>query len=157
MFSAHALHEERGIPVMHAHILRWRPSPDLIKVGVQAASLHCMALLCIWLDYVVVFGPFFFCLVCGPLERKKTSEERTTSQFNITDGLFGPVELLSITLLLNSRQPRSHTPFRGQWRNYWPHGLGSQRACWSGARLIMLHIAWYSSSEVYIHSIRKSK
>ena len=35
------------------------------------ASLHCMALLCIQLDYVVIFtGPFFFCLVCGLLEKK---------------------------------------------------------------------------------------
>jgi hypothetical protein len=31
----------------------------LIKIGVQAACLHCMAVLCIQLDYVVVSGHFF--------------------------------------------------------------------------------------------------
>ena len=30
IFYAHALCDKRGIPVPHAHILRWRPLPDLI-------------------------------------------------------------------------------------------------------------------------------
>ena len=47
------LRDERGI-VMHVHILRWQSLPALIKIGVQAACLHCMALLCIQLDYVEV-------------------------------------------------------------------------------------------------------
>ena len=71
MFYAHALHDKPGIPVMHAHILCRRPLPDLIKIGVQAACLHFMALLCIQLDYVVISRHFFFCLVYGSLKHAK--------------------------------------------------------------------------------------
>ena len=44
--------------------------------GYLDACLHCMALLCIQLTCEMVFGPFFSCLVCGPivintLNRKK--------------------------------------------------------------------------------------
>ena len=35
-----------------------------------------MALLCIQLNYVVVFGQFFFCLVCGLLEKKKQKKSQ---------------------------------------------------------------------------------
>ena len=73
MFSAHALREKQGLPVMHTHILCWRPLPDLIKIGVQAA---CLALLCIQLDYVEVSGHFFLLSVWAPcytLSRKKSN------------------------------------------------------------------------------------
>ena len=36
------------------------------------ACLHYMALLCIQLKYVVVFGQFFFCLVCRLPCKKKS-------------------------------------------------------------------------------------
>ena len=39
---------------VHIHVVRWRPLPDLLKIGVLAACLHCMALLCIQLDQCVV-------------------------------------------------------------------------------------------------------
>ena len=29
---AHALSKNRGIPIEHAHMLRWRPLPDLLKI-----------------------------------------------------------------------------------------------------------------------------
>ena len=44
MFCAHALHDERVMPVMHTHILPRQPLPDFINIGVLAACLHCMAL-----------------------------------------------------------------------------------------------------------------
>ena len=69
MFSAHVLREKWGIPVMHEHILRWRPLPDLIK-----RLPACI----VWLYYasssIIWWFPdnfFFSCLVCGPLEKKK--------------------------------------------------------------------------------------
>ena len=78
MFSAHVLRAKRGIPIRPVHILRWWPLPDLIKIGVQAACLHWMALLGIQLDYVEVSGQHFFCLVyvCGPLEKKNKKNRR---------------------------------------------------------------------------------
>ena len=30
MFSAHELREKRGMPILRAHIVRWRPLPDLL-------------------------------------------------------------------------------------------------------------------------------
>ena len=36
------------------------PLPNIV-------NMHCMALLCIQLDYLVVSDHLFFCLVCGPL------------------------------------------------------------------------------------------
>ena len=30
MFSAHELREKRGMPVLHAHIVRWRPLSDFL-------------------------------------------------------------------------------------------------------------------------------
>ena len=65
MFSAHALREGRG----YARTVTWRPLPTFVKIEVWAACLHCMGLLCIQLNYVVVYG-LFFCLV-GPLLEKK--------------------------------------------------------------------------------------
>ena len=47
----------------------------------QNWSLGCLlalygSILCIQLDYTVVSGQFFFCLVCGPLEKKTTFKNR---------------------------------------------------------------------------------
>ena len=38
------------------------PLPNIVHMAV----LHCMALLCIQFDYVVVFGPFFLLSVWSP-------------------------------------------------------------------------------------------
>jgi hypothetical protein len=47
----------------YARTYTWRPLPDLLKVGVWGALLHCMALQCtLW-----GFTDNFFCLVCGLL------------------------------------------------------------------------------------------
>ena len=47
------------------------PLPNICVHGYLNACLHCMALLCIQLDHVMVSGPLFVCLVCGLLEKKK--------------------------------------------------------------------------------------
>ena len=51
-----------GIPIMHAHahIITLTTFTYLIKIGVQAACLHCMALLHIQLNHVEISGQFFF-------------------------------------------------------------------------------------------------
>ena len=52
-----------------------------------------MALLCVQLNYVVVFGQFFFCLVCGLLEKR--TKKKPCSMY-VTDTGHGPAVLLSI-------------------------------------------------------------
>ena len=45
------------------------------------AYFHCVAIVCIYphlatlLDYVGLSGPFFFCLVCGPLEKEERKND----------------------------------------------------------------------------------
>ena len=56
--STHALRDGRGL----ASAETWRPLPNLVRIWVYSACLHCMALLCIQLKYVMVSGHFFFCL-----------------------------------------------------------------------------------------------
>jgi hypothetical protein len=47
------------------------PLPNIVHIAIWDACLHCMALLCTQLNYVVVSGQFFFFYLCGPLEKKK--------------------------------------------------------------------------------------
>jgi hypothetical protein len=49
---------------------RDNPLPNIVHIATWDACLYCMALLCIQLNYVVVSGQFFFCLLCGTLEKE---------------------------------------------------------------------------------------
>ena len=59
-----------------------------------------MALLCIQLDYVVVSGPLFFCLVCGLLD-KASLPGKLTSESCTEDDILG--------LDLTSRMPQGQS------------------------------------------------
>ena len=54
------------------------PSPNIVYMawhGYLDACLHCVALLCIQLDSMMVSGKFLFsCLVCGPLEKSEVKQ-----------------------------------------------------------------------------------
>ena len=53
--------------------------------------------------------------ICYRLSTLWTSEEQTTSQFTITDGLVGPDRTSQYNFTSKSGRPGGHTPFRGQW------------------------------------------
>ena len=112
-FSAHTLGDKWGIPVRHMYILHWQPLPDLLKIGVQVACLHCMALLYIQLDHVEVSGQFFLLSVWSPWISIKTikywSKSRGGSnkkhQNNSSDGKLILGDIRTSHLCLNDDVP----------------------------------------------------
>ena len=70
--------------------------------AIEAACLHCMALLCIQLDYGGFRTILFFCLVCGLLEKKDAKKMRIVlySRFYNIPGFSDPVTYICIYIFV---------------------------------------------------------
>ena len=57
-------------------VIQYNNNGNVVMVSKYGeACLHCMALLSIQLNYVMVSRPFFFCLVCGLLDDNNNNND----------------------------------------------------------------------------------